>query len=379
MEKEDIQALLKKYAEGKCNEAEKAWLETWYIQDDQDYSGELTEEEIGIDLNEVFCSLPKHTVEKRRIWPYISAAIFILIGIGTLFVFINSPKKLPLALQLREERFKNDVQPINRQAILTLSNGSELILDSTHTGFLANQAGTKIYKNNAGELFYERAKNSENAKVIYNMLTVPKGGGIYRLILSDGSKVSLNAGSSLTYPVEFQGKLRKVKLQGEAYFIITHIRDQKYVIQTARGEIEDLGTEFNVMDYENEAAMKVTLIKGSVKIRTSKNSRIVIQGQQAEIMDSGQPINVSSSANSGSSNLAWKNGEFQFDDEELSHILRQLERWYDIKVDYVNVPDIHFKGQISRKYTLSHVLGLLEKTGDVKFTINGKNVSVTDK
>lgn len=374
MKKEEIQALLRKYAENSDSDADRFPMKE-SPKDRQTFVDGLSEDEIDEDLKEVFALLPQLERPKRRYQPYFAAAIVVFALIGTYFLLHNVKKNQPVALLPQKERFRNDVSPMTGKARLILSDGAVIPLDNTRSGWLANQEGTIIFKNKSCELTYKTIKYAPKKKLTYNTIVIPRGGGKYRVTLSDGSEIWLNAGTTLTYPVVFLDRVRKVKLVGEAYFSLVHHNHVKYVVETDRCDLEDMGTEFNVMSYHNDAVMNVTLLKGAIKITTPFDNKIIKKGQQAQIGPLNTVINIIDYTDTGTV-LAWRNNEFQFDDDDLKDILRQIERWYDVEVDFSNVPNTHFKGKISLGYNLSQVLDMLEKTGNVKFAIEGRKLKV---
>lgn len=199
-------------------------------------------------------------------------------------------------------------------------------------------------------------------------------GGQYKLTLPDGSKVWLNAASSLKYPVVFIGNERKVEITGEAYFEIAKDESKPFKVLLNNMEIQVLGTHFNVNGYTDEEMIKTTLLEGKVKVLASGQTKYLLPGQQAQLKSSGN-IAVTNEVNLEET-VAWKDGNFQFENSDIKAVMRQLARWYDVDVSYKGNINKHFIGSISRNVKLSQVLSMLQQTGEIKFKIEGKNLIV---
>jgi transmembrane sensor len=330
----------------------------------------------------------KQRLGRRRLARYttvaLSAVLAIVVTWGILPMLRPRSAAPVKPVATVRSRFKNDVKPGGNKAILVLANGQSIILDSAGTGTLATQGGIKVIKLNNGQLAYEAGQNGKNSEPVYNTITTPRGGQ-YELILQDGTKVWLNSESSLRFPTVFTGKDRSVELSGEAYFEVTpnavnpfkiYMPDQHPIDGKVRKEIDVLGTTFNVMAYEDESIVKTTLIEGALKVGNEAMLRLLKPGQQAEWKSGLQDgLKVSDDVDVDAA-VAWKNGFFSFDKSDIRTIMRQLSRWYDLKVTYIgNGKEQIFWGGIQKDLPLSDVLRILEKSG-VEFTIDGKNVSV---
>lgn len=264
-----------------------------------------------------------------------------------------------------------DVKPGTDKAILTLANGETVKLNGTGTAIPAQ--GNAQIQNDAGSISYVAQANTND--VVYNTVTTERAGQ-YKLTLADGSRVWLNAESSLTFPASFSGNERKVKVVGEAYFEIAHNKAMPFRVELPTGaEVEVLGTHFNVMAYRDEDAIKTTLLEGSVRITSGAESALLAPNQQAQISNTGA-LSVIKNYDVNQA-VAWKDGAFVFNDTQLDEIMRQVSRWYDVEVSYADdVRGLQFGGKISRKENASKVLALLELTGEVKFEIQGKKIIV---
>lgn len=242
------------------------------------------------------------------------------------------------------------VVPGSNGAVLTLADGSKVLLDSIQQAVVALQGGATASVVN-GELVYEGTGN----EVVYNTMTTPKGRQ-FNMTLADGTRVWLNAASSIRYPTVFSGKERRVEVSGEAYFEVAKNAAMPFKVQVKDvAEVEVLGTHFNLNAYENEAAVNTTLLEGSVKV----NGTIIRPGQQAQVMANSPETKVVQRADIEQV-MAWKNGIFRFQDADLKQVMKQLERWYDIEVKYEGaIPDIHLQGKMDRGVALEDVMRFL--------------------
>jgi len=378
MERKELQILLKKYSAGTCTREEFDLLIDWYLKQDQQFSHELTPEIIEQDLQTIYYALPHHH-KTIRLWPRVAAAVILLLIFGSLFFKFHKSTDKQLAGLPQQERFRNDVLPNRNSALLTLSQGQVVKLDSNRNGLIASDGNFRIDKESQASIIYRVFKTGNNSLQdgpdAFNKISIPQGGGKFKVTLSDGSVVWLNAASSITYPISFSGKERHVKLVGEAYFKIAHNSKAKFIVETPRGFIEDIGTEFNVMAYADEPAMRATLLKGAVKVITKQESKVLKPGQQVSVSAAAKNIRLDEHADTDAA-IAWKNEEFQFNNDDLKSVLRQLQRWYNITIYPYEVPDTHFNGEISRGASLAQVLAMLEKTSNIRFAIEGKTLKV---
>ncbi len=328
----------------------------------------------------------------RRSWLWYAAAAIILLGIG---VFIWKKNKQGAETAVNHPVYPPaDILPGGNKATLTLANGQVITLDSAADGALAKEGNTNIVKLSNGQVSYTAATNSRLlAEATYNTMTTPRGGQ-YQLTLPDGTKVWLNAASSLTYPTAFTGKERKVTLRGEAYFEVSSDKARPFKVVIGKGaEIEVLGTHFNINAYPDEPDARTTLLEGSVKVSQVDQSLLLRPGQQALLVETrvgGGPVgsadrslHVADHSLSMADNpdlaqvMAWKNGSFLFDRTSLDVVMRQLSRWYDVDVVYEKgIPAVRFAGEMKRDLNLSEVLAILHKM-EVHCHIEGKKLIVT--
>ncbi|SDM35691.1 FecR protein [Daejeonella rubra] len=275
---------------------------------------------------------------------------------------------------------ENDIEPGDDKAILTLGDGTKIILDDAQNGVLANQGGNSILKTSKGELIYSFSKDNGNQasvgnteNVIFNTIQTPKGGK-FLVMLPDGSKVWLNAASSLRFPTKFEGTKREVELQGEAYFEVAHDESKIFEVNTRNQTVQVLGTHFNINAYEDEPSVNTTLLEGSVRISDMRSniSQMLKPGEQAKVSQKIEVVNVKDTGEA----VAWKDGYFHFNDEDIQTVMRQIERWYDVTVIYEGkVPSNRFGGEIERSLSLLQVLKILEKS-KVHFRLEGREVIV---
>lgn len=265
----------------------------------------------------------------------------------------------------------NEILPGGNKATLTLSNGQVIDLTNTQNGTLPTQSAIKIEKSN-GLLSYS-PENNKISEMNFNTISTPNGGQ-YQLILSDGTKVWLNAASSLKYPISFQGTERKVELTGEAYFEVASDKSKPFRVASKDQEVVVLGTHFNINAYGNEGSSQTTLLEGSVKVNVHNNIKLLKPGQQARVLPSSE-IKIINNVETDAV-IAWKNEKFQFVKADIQTVMRQIERWYDVEVEYQAKISTHFGGSISRNVNLDQVLNILQQTEKVRFEVKGKKIIV---
>jgi transmembrane sensor len=313
---------------------------------------------------------------KKSAWlRYVAAAVVLLVFISSAIYFLgntNRRNNTDITKNNKLLEHKNDRLPGGDKALLTLADGSQIALDSAGNGILAQQGNTKITKNQDGQLIYTSTGPGTN-EIAYNTLETPRGGQ-FKITLPDGSKVWLNAASSLKYPAAFIGNERKVEITGEAYFEIAKDVSKPFKVQLNQMEVEVLGTHFNINGYADEDVVRTTLLEGSVKINTKDRNNFLKPGQQAQLQKTGRIKLINDT--DLEETMAWKDGNFQFENSDINTVMRQITRWYDVDIEYKGRVTKHFIGTISRNVNLSQVLTMLQQTGEVKFIIEGKKVVV---
>lgn len=265
----------------------------------------------------------------------------------------------------------NDIDPGSNKAVLTLANGTKIDLTATGAGLMAQQQDTRIVKTADGVLQYENGQAADGPAVL-NSIAIPRGGQ-YQLILPDGSKVWINSQSTLKYPTAFNGDNREVELTGEAYFEIAHNAAKPFRVLSAGQVVQVLGTHFNISSYAG-SVMQTTLLQGSVLITNTAggSNRKLNPGQQATLNGSGIALAAIDTENS----IAWKNGQFKFENTDISTVVQQLERWYNVDITYRGPAGKKFYGSISRTVKLSTVLNMLQVTSHLNYKIEGRSVSL---
>ena len=385
--------LLHKYLYGKPTFEDKAEVEKWYEQIDENKSaGDFDE------LLQIKEKLYQRTWDKlkpganvipfyRKSFFRIAAAAVLAVGFTSVyFLFFKRSSPTITIAKTHSPALKNDVAaPTGNKAILTLADGSTIVLDSAGIGSLAKQGNAMVSKLNNGKIVYNNNPNIA-AKIQFNTLSVPKGSKPMQLVLADGSEVWLNVASSITYPTAFSGNERRVTITGEAYFEVTKNAAKPFRVFTSSSsgpdsyrkdgaEIQVLGTHFNVNAYNDENSLKVTLLEGSVKVGQHGGRSIYIKpGQQAELSQKGE-LGLNTDIDTDEV-MAWKNNWFNFNSLTVPEIMRQIEKWYDVSVKYEGKPgNKHFSGIVSRSNKVSEVLKIMEQAG-IKFKIEGRNITV---
>lgn len=371
MHPKDIQELLKKYREGTCTEEEKALLESWYLtynaHDPQEIPQHVREEH----LNKIWQSLPVHEHKVHRMpWLQMAAAAVLLIAFGTvLYLYLNKRVTGHAATQQVAD---NTIIPGSNKAILTLNDGRKISLTDAANGHIAEEAGITVTKKADGQLLYTVSENKSGGANTFNTVETPRGGQ-YQVVLPDGTKVWLNAATSLRFPTKFSATERTVYLDGEAYFEVAHNKNSPFRVALNGQQVEVLGTHFNVMAYKDESTIRTTLLEGSVKLTAPVGSILLQPGEQGYIAKSSaftrENVDVTIVT-------AWKDGLFKFNGINMRTLMRQISRWYDIEIEYEpGVKDDVVFGAISRTSDLSKLLHVLE-LGGVHFRLNGRKLTV---
>lgn len=301
-----------------------------------------------------------------------SAAACLLVAVSVVGLIRSVPGNKPHAADVA--KVNSPVMPGRNTAILTLSNGRHVLLDSAATGDLAKEGNARLVKADSSSLSYQLTQGATPVTVAYNTLTTPRSGQ-YQVTLTDGSRVWLNNVSSLRFPTAFQGKERMVELEGgEAYFEIANDPSKPFLVKVKNETVEVLGTSFNIMAYPEESGIQTTLLTGAVKVKTGRSAVQLKPDQMAQANPSGQ-LHVLEGV-VGEDIISWKNGFFYFGRASFSAVMRQLARWYNIDVVYEGkVPSMEFVGKIDRGLTLDELLKYLDKN-QVHFRLEGRKLIV---
>lgn len=385
--------LIAKYMRNELTAQEKLQLDEWIQADirNQELFKKLTDETLLNNELETFSATNKaqawNKVRKstgfksksgKPRWIAYAAAIILLAALA-----ITLNKRRTAEQPKNMANLHNDIPPGTNKATLTLADGSIIVLDSTKHGQIARQQNIVIKEDENGKVVYEPANASETSEspatpapaetIAMNILATPRGGQ-YQVVLPDGTKVWLNAASSLKYPATFTGSERRVELTGEAYFEVAKDPSKPFNVKTASQTVTVLGTHFNINSYTDEGTTKTTLLEGSVRVTNNAGQSVkIIPGEQA--INTLSYINVNANANVDEA-IAWKNGKFMFNNTDLQTIMRQLSRWYDVDVEYQGkAAQKHYMGRISRNVPVSQIFEIL-KTSGLNFTINGRKIIV---
>lgn len=298
------------------------------------------------------------------------AAAIIIISIGT-YLYLSNTKQEPVITAIN---IPSDIKaPVSNQATITLADGSIIYLDNAATGSLASQGESKIIRLNNGDLAYEN-NSFPGGKLLYNTLSNPYGSKIAVMKLADGTRVWLNAGSSLTYPVAFIGTERNVSINGEAYFEVTHDPQKPFKVKKGEVEVKVLGTHFNVNAYDDEKEIKISLLEGKVNVINNNESMILLPMQQAAIAGNDK-IRLEKQFDAEEV-MSWKNGLFSFKYATIETIMQEIARWYNVQVEYRGVIKEKFNVEIGRNENVSDVFKILETTGGVHFIIDQNKIIV---
>jgi len=376
---EELNSLLEKFASGACTPEEIQKLQIWFNRIGDNPAGELSEVSQQRMLF-AFQNNPrfgKKVSVKRFLWPAWQKIAVAASFVGVLLFTSLWLNRNQTSNHRQLVTVKNDITPGENKAILTLADGRKVMLDSVANGQIANESGITVTKTQAGLLAYAGIStptgSAPNQHVAYNMIETPYGGQ-YQVVLPDGSRVWLNAASSIRFPAAFTTLERKVEITGEVYFEVAKDAQKPFRVVSNKQTVEVLGTHFNVKGYSNDPSVITTLLEGSVKVTTQNNIHKILTPGQRSILHAGS-LSVEK-ANTEEA-VAWKNGYFRFNDEKIESIMRQLSRWYNIEVSYEGpVSYEEFNGRISRARNISQVLKMLEQTKGVHFKITERKVTV---
>lgn len=381
MEKQQPEELIHKYLGGKATLDEKVKLESWYLTHSGSKKDALPEIDYPIVGQEMWSLIEKQLQrrnKRRHLWARISIAAAILVIVSGLYFYHKTSRiKEPQLVNVETE-----ISPGKNIATLTLANGKMIKLSDTKTGIVID--GDSLTYNDGSNIAGTNIahKNPVSAEAERMVASTPRGGQ-YQFVLADGTKVWLNADSKLEFPSDFSSaKERIVTLKGEAYFEVAKHNNSAgrvpFKVVTDQQVIEVLGTHFNVNSYRDEVGVKTTLLEGSIKITAAqqpKNQVVLKPNEQAFLTEQGT-ITVKNVEVEDA--IAWKNGDFIFDNDDLESIMRKIARWYDVDIYYPEMPkkNMRFGGVVSRSKKISSVLNIMQSTGQVKFKVQGRQITV---
>lgn len=379
-----LQELAYKWLNGTLSKTEQKEFDEWFIElNDEPLEIPFTVAGSETEHEQLLFSRIQKEIEltKQRklypLWLKIAAAVIITVSAGLIFYQINSNSN-----KNQEITYANDVAPGTNGATLTLSNGRKISIGQMKAGTIAELSGISITKNATGEIVYSvvNMRKISSKDTITNTFATSNGQQS-QLILPDGTKVWLNASSSLRFPSSFfRCDHRNVQLSGEAYFEVSKDKAHPFIVKTAQQEVEVLGTHFNINAYKDEPVTKTTLFEGSVRIKTSnaqfKDQTVILKPNEQAIASKNDKVSVNHADQDMA--VAWKDGEFRFRQESLESIMKKISRWYDVEVIYEDqsVKKELFGGTMSRFGKVSEVLKMLELTGSVHFKIEGRRIIV---
>lgn len=369
-----------------ANEEEVKRILTQYMHTEGE-APELAHDKREEILSQIFrkgrIGLHRRSGDLTRRWVRASAAAAIVVLVGSAVFFVRTKWENENATAV-VAKTQPIISPGGDKAMLTLADGSVINLEEIPDGAIQQQ-DIRLVKN-AGLLQYYGGDKGEvlPAKNSFNVLSTPRGGQ-YQLQLGDGSRVWLNAASTLKYPVVFAKEIREVELTGEAFFEVKQTQAEgtsakvpfNVIVMLPSGKkarVNVLGTSFNVNAYDNEQAMKTTLLEGSVRIADDGQNVLLRPGQQAKWLHNGE-VHIDRNADIEEA-VAWKNGLFYFDNVDINSIMRQIGRWYNVEIEYKQaVSPRRFVGKIRRSAEISEVLEIL-RLSDIDFTVEGKTIVV---
>lgn len=373
MNRQTIYSLIKKHKDGTATASEKQALADWYNQISNQES-EFPEDKESVREEILMRLLSEIDFPKTRSFGYkkwlVAASVLIILTAGALLFEKKQRESKNSAIALNQP-----IQPGSNKAVLVLANGTKIRLADVGNGKITQQGGSQVIKTADGKLTYDAGSNaSANGQLQYNTMETPKGGQ-YQLLLPDGTRVWLNAATTLKYPVDFtSSKERVVELNGEAYFEVAHNKNQPFRVVTNKQVVEVLGTHFNVNAYSDEQHTKTTLLEGAVKITAGSKNTMLKPGQEADLtaaftVSDVDPLEA----------VDWKNGFFRFDDEDLEIVMREIARWYDVKVVFQDesIKKESLVAVTTRFANIATLLKKLEQATDARFIIEGSTIRVT--
>ena len=374
-----INELAEKWLAGTITAEEKKTFDEWYNGFDftelemyvpESFSEDLFKEQLRLGIKKQIPEFNKVLTKHRTLWPRIAVAAAAIIVFGTCLIYFYTKHDSKVG----ESVYVNDIKPGTVGATLTLASGKKISLANSRNGELAKESGVSISKTADGKLVYQIQEKNETRSDRINTLSTANG-ETYQVTLPDGTKVWLNAESSVSYPASFTGtNERIVELKGEAYLEVAKDKTHPFIVKTDRENIQVLGTHFNVYAYPNEP-VKTALEEGSVKVSVGLNFKFIKPGQQTVVDENVIQVEDADMEKT----LAWKNGYFRFNSEPIKNIMDELSRWYDIEVVFEKkMQEDKFTGKISRFKNISQVLKMLEKTKGVHFKVEGRRVTIQE-
>jgi transmembrane sensor len=405
MTEEQLQELLLRFTQGLCTPEEEQLLMQWAKKQEELGAVSWTEKErntfkniqataitnaTGINLhpentkadsfhsaNANATNIDFNSTKRISYTPWIAAASILLLIIAGYFLYNNQSSANQKIIAANQQI----ISPGTNKALLILSDGTSIALDSAENGTIAHQGKLNIVKLANGQLIYQLGAFSPFEKGGagsahdgtlrggFNTMSTPRGGQ-YQLTLPDGTTVWLNAASSITYPVLFTENTRTVTISGEAFLDIKKDKSKPFIVNTKNEKIQVLGTTFNINNYDDENISKTTLVDGAIKVNTS----VLQPGQQMQTNIITGKTNITKVDTDLA--IAWKNGQFNFSGSSVETVMRQLSRWYNVEVEYKGkIPERRFGGKISRDVNLNEIISILN-FNDIKAKLNGRKIII---
>lgn len=390
MEQAEVNTLIEKYINGTASPAEEKQLLEWYRSadhrvvevpvDNEDEPEQLRTRMLhNLQAHIAGTGTPATVIKTKRKngWLRAAAAVFIILS-GVAGYLLWQPGSANKTAATTGKQIINDLPAGGNKAMLTLADGSVIVLDSAANGTVAQQGNTQIIKSDSGQLVYTINSYEAISVPQFNTILTPRGGQ-YKVVLPDGSVAWLNAASSLRFPTAFTGKERLVELTGEGYFEVKKDASKTFIVSLNENTtVKVLGTIFNINAYRDEPFINTTLLQGKVNISSGNNQAVLKPGQAAEIATGKTQIIIAANADTEAA-IAWKEGFFKLTMADLQTVMRQVARWYDVEIVYKDsIPVGHIVGTVSRNMSLSNVLKLLEVSG-VHCSLNGRVLTVSGK
>ncbi|MEZ2338570.1 FecR domain-containing protein [Mucilaginibacter sp. RCC_168] len=383
--KEEFLALYEKYMSGQCTADEKKLLGTYRDEmtlAEEGWDDDLVKEEDvrtriwqRLNDNRKIVQLPSRKVTKYR-WLQV-AAVFVAVLLAGLF-FMQRKKNQETGSVKLTNKVQPPILPGGNKAYLTLANGSRIVLDDAQNGKLATRPGVTVSKTGNGMLVYHFTNSNNNTATAttpeFNTITTPRGGQ-YQVVLEDGTRVWLNAASSIKFPQAFTGATREVELSGEAYFEVAKNKAKPFIVQANGTKVQVFGTHFNINAYGDNNKVTTTLLEGSVRMSSGSSAVMLAPGQQGDAVN-GATIKVSPA--DIQQIMAWKNGLFIFHDLNITEVMKQVSRWYDVDVEYRDdeVKNNEFGGTVSKYKSINELLDVMVLTRSIHYKIEGRRVII---
>ena len=392
-----IASLIVRNMQDSLTSNERHELNAWLQEDGENfllYEELMDDDKLGEALDELHAIKTENAYEKlyqklftetpykrtHKLWWYMVAAIVLLVAGGIVYFNLNNKtsQSAPAVAVVIAPKKAPGSQPDSKKAILTLTDGSNVVLNEMNNGDIAQQGNVTVHKTKNGQLQYQLSSDQTSNTTSWNTLHTPRGGE-YQVVLDDGTRIWLNSASTLTFPIHFNKEERRVQLTGEAYFEVAASRSpttgkkKPFIVGVDNMEVQAVGTSFNIAAYKEDNSTQTTVVEGLVKVSRHNQDHLLQPGKKLVTHDTTFSVEDADINQA----TAWKNGEFVFHNTSLQMVMNELARWYDMDVEYQQpVPSLHFSGEIERESDITKVLQMLEYTGGVQFKITGRVIKV---